>query len=316
MFQYGAKMLKKYIFKFIIILFLIIFPFATYAWNYTGHVIIAQIAYDNLTPSAKQKADILANIIYNNLSSYQQNMLNKYYGSASTFAKIAELPDVWRNDNLLQIFLTNDALPPLHLLVYSLVPSKGLHFLNLPYPQSSHCQDFEPFNVVWGINQFQHVFNSTTSQNSQAVLMVLEEHYIGDIHQPLHTISRYNGMCVDDEGGNDFCLKYNNYNGRCSKSLHQLWDTGVGYIKEYNDIEITAEQLQQQFPANLFTNDLNDNNPQDWATANYAYADFIYSLPEGQRPSANYYKQGKLIAEKQMALAGYRLAKVLNAELQ
>lgn len=308
-------MLKKCIYKFIIIFSLIIFPLTTNAWNYTGHVIIAQIAYDNLTPPVKQKADILANIIYDHLYPTQQNMLDKYYGSASTFAKIAELPDVWRNDNLLQIFLTNGALPPLHLLMYSLVPSKGLHFLNLPYPQSSRCQDFEPFNVVWGINQFENVFKSTNSQNSRAVLMVLEEHYIGDIHQPLHTISRFNGMCVDDEGGNDFCLKYNNYNGRCSKSLHQLWDTGVGFIKEYSDIQSTAEQLQQQFPANQFINDLKDNNPQDWATANYAYADFIYGLREGQRPSANYYRQGQLIAEKQMVLAGYRLAKVLNAEM-
>ncbi len=307
-------MFKKYISKLIILILFIFLPFTSYAWNYTGHVIIAQIAYNNLTPSAKQKADILANIIYDHLPSYQQNMLANYYPSASTFAKIAELPDVWRNDNLLQIFLNNGALPPWHLLAYSLVPSKGLHFANLPYPQTSQCQDFEPFNVVWGINQFESVFKTTNSQNAQAVLMVLEEHYIGDIHQPLHTISRYNAMCVNDEGGNDFCLKYNYYNGRCSKNLHQLWDSAVGYIREYNDIQETATELQQSFPQNLFVAELNDNNPRDWATANYAYADFIYGLNEGQKPSSRYYSQGQKIAEKQLALAGYRLAKVLNAE--
>ncbi len=308
-------MFIKKLFKLFIIPCLIIMPLSANAWNYNGHVIIAQIAYNNLTPKAKQKADVLANIIYNNLDAYQQNILNKNYYNASTFAKIAELPDVWREDNLLQIFLQNNAFPPWHILFYTLVPTKGLHFLNLPYPQSNHCQDMQPFNVVWAIIKLEDTFQYTNSENAQAVIMVLEEHYIGDIHQPLHTISRYNAMCANDEGGNSFCLKYNNYNGRCSKSLHQLWDTAVGYIKQHDNIQSDAYDLQQTYPLNQFNNDLNDNNPLDWAKANYVYANFIYGLNEGEKPTPQYYWQGQLIAKKQMALAGYRLAKVLNSEL-
>jgi hypothetical protein len=308
-------MIKKLFNQLIIFLIFTTTPLIANAWNYVGHVIIAQIAYNNLTPKAKQKADTLANIIYNNLPLYQQNILDKNFYNAATFAKIAELPDVWRNNNLLEIFLNNNALPPLHLLLYSLVPTKDLHYSNLPYPQGSHCQDIGPFNVVWGINKLTDTFQYTKSENAQAVLMVLEEHYIGDIHQPLHTISRYNAMCVNDEGGNDFCLKYNNHKDRCSKNLHQLWDSGVGYIKQHANIQSDAYELQRVYPLSQFKNDLNDNNPMDWAKSNYAYANFIYNLDEGAKPSAEYYRQGQLISKKQMALAGYRLAKVINSEL-
>lgn len=290
-------------------------PLVSSAWTYTGHVVIAQIAYDNLTPTAKLKADSLANIIYNDLPDYQKEKLDNYYPDTPVFAKIAELPDVWRKDNLGTIFSDNNSLPPLKLLLYSVVPTRTMHFINLPYPENSQCQETQPFNVVWAINKLESSFNSTTNQNAQAVLMVLEEHYIGDIHQPLHTISRVNNSCQNDEGGNDFCIRWNSYHDRCSKSLHSLWDSGVGYLHPYENIQSDANDLGHLYPKSQFSEELKDTKPMDWARANYAYANFIYSLTEGEKPTPQYYQQGQAIAKRQMALAGYRLADILNSQL-
>lgn len=291
-----------------------IFPVLSFAWGWTGHVVIAQIAYNNLTPAAKLKADNLANIIYEHLPTYEQEKLDRNYSNASTFAKIALLPDVWRKWHLGTIFTANDALPPLSMILYSASSTEAWHFINLPYPASSSCNEIQPENVAWAISKIETAFPTTKMTNTQAVLMVLEEHYIGDIYQPLHTISRVDSLCNNDEGGNEFCIRYGE-GSRCSKSLHALWDSGVGYLRPKENILSLAYELQQLNPKNTFSTKLVDNNPMDWAKDNYAYADFIYSLEEGEKPTPDYYQQGQFIAKKQLALAGYRLAEVLNAQL-
>lgn len=296
-------------------LLLFLLPEISFAWGFTGHVVIAQIAYNNLTPTAKQQADQLANIIYKHLPPEEQNKLDSHYSNASTFAKIAVLPDLWRKESLGEIFIQNGALPPTSLLIYSMTPTRGFHFLNLPYPQSSGCVDANLFNVVWAINHLESSFGSSNNDNTRAVLMDLEEHYIGDIHQPLHTISKVDSSCTNDEGGNEFCIRWSRDGDRCSKSLHSLWDSGVGYLHNNENVQSDAYELQQEYPINDLNIELKDSNPQDWATANYKYADFIYSLQEGERVPPSYYQQGQQVAKKQMALAGYRLAQVLNNQL-
>ena len=49
-------------------------------------------------------------------------------------------------------------------------------------------------------------------------------HYIGDLHQPLHTVARVNDdYKTGDEGGNKFKLpKVNNID-----NLHSVWDSMV-----------------------------------------------------------------------------------------
>jgi len=49
-------------------------------------------------------------------------------------------------------------------------------------------------------------------------------HLVGDIHQPLHAVSRYTKAHPGgDAGGNLFYIKYNNIH-----NLHALWDAQVG----------------------------------------------------------------------------------------
>ncbi len=281
------------------------------AWSFNGHVIIAQIAYDNLTSATKQKADQLAAIIFIQLPLSQQEKLDQKYATASTFAKIAIMPDVWRKWKLQTIFTALHAPLPNNLLPYANQATQSLHFINLAYPAKTACLTVKPYNVVWAINQIQIGLKETNNINAQAVLMTLEEHYVGDVHQPLHVLTNVNGGCRGDAGGNDFCLKTNG-SGQCTKSLHSVWDNGVGYIKPKMNIAKTANRLERLYPKSQFAEQLQDNNAMSWAKTNYGYASFIYHLPPGQKPSPEYYHQGQVLATTQMALAGYRLAKLLD----
>lgn len=51
-------------------------------------------------------------------------------------------------------------------------------------------------------------------------------HYVGDIHQPLHTVSRYTAEYPEgDQGGNLFMLE--TFSPENITELHALWDSVV-----------------------------------------------------------------------------------------
>ncbi len=291
-----------------------LFSQLAYAWNFTGHVVIAQIAYDNLNPIAKNKADTLAAAIFTQLPSRQQEKLNQRYPSASTFAKLTLMPDVWRKWQLGTVFNTYHASVPLNLLLYAKHNTRAWHYMLQPYPATEHCMNLPQQNVAWVIPKLETDVQTVKATNSKALVMVFLEHYVGDINQPLHNISHVNSSCVDDKGGNDFCLVWNK-KGRCSKNLHSLWDSAVGYLKPKDNIARVAYRLEQAHPRSEFATQLQDPNPKDWAQADYHYAAFIYSLTPNQKPTSAYYQQGQAIAKSQLAFAGYELANVLNTLL-
>lgn len=301
------------IFRFIFILVCIINTASTYSWNYTGHVVIAQIAYNNLNPDKKNKADQLAKIIMNELPEEQKEKLNRYYPNASDFAKLAMMPDVWRKWKLATLFNKFNANIPLNLILYSNQNTASWHFVDACYPKNLYCMPYERKNAIWAINKIESDLASKNNEQTEALLMVLLEHYIGDIHQPLHTITNIATNPLGDRGGNDFCIKINK-NGRCTKNLHSLWDSGVGYLKPRENIQEVAYDIQQNYPINKIPNQ-KENNSQRWANESYQYAPFIYRLEKNTGPSKDYYMNGQNIAKSQIALAGYRLARALNDSL-
>lgn len=289
-------------------------PNLTNAWNYTGHVLIAQIAYDNLNPEAKKKADELSLLIFNNLPESQQDKLNKQYSNASTFAKVAILPDVWRKWKVSTLFKKFNALPPLNLFLSLEEPTANWHFIDQAYPAFKNCNTVESSNVVWAINKLENNLSKTKTENSKALQMVLLEHYIGDIHQPLHNMTNVKNGCEGDRGGNNFCLRQNQ-SGKCIKNLHSLWDSAVGYLKPHENIKQLAYELENLYPESQFTNQFKKTEVNQWANENYANAAFVYNTQEFTKPNPEYFQNGQMIAKSQLALAGYRLAQELNKSL-
>lgn len=321
---------RKLVFKILIGCMSQVVSVSSYAWVYSGHVLIAQIAYDNLSISQQKEVNGLAMQIFAQLPPQEQTQLNKRYFSASTFAKVAMLPDMWRHWKVVTLFKKYQAPLPNALVPYQATSTAIWHYRDTSYPTNASCQlNFKQQNVVWAIQllspllkqalqsaqQAETMSAQAMYQNQAAIIMILLTHYVGDLHQPLHTFGHITYGCQTDEGGNDFCLKENKQ-GKCTKNLHQLWDTGVGYIKPKMNIASTAYQLEKRYPLSSFSSaQIKDFIPERWAKTNLGDAPFIYSLSTYQAPTPNYYQQGQTIATTQIVLAGYRLAYILQSML-
>lgn len=302
-----------------------LFPLIAYSWSETGHVLIAQIAYDQLNAQKKQKADELATLIFHRFKTRQQQILNAQYVNMSTFAKIAALPDAWRKQKLKSIFKRFHAELPPNLMSSSNESTYTWHYIDIPFPaNTTSCVFMDLKNIVWAIENISFNLEMTRNRlknssyiqganefnNAYALQMVFLEHFIGDIHQPLHTETNIADHCSGDRGGNEFCLKKDR--GKCISNLHGLWDSGAGYLKSKKDIGKMVYELEKTYPPAQFEKELKTTDPRAWSKINAQQISFIYNTPQLSSPSQEYLEKGQSIAKQQIALAAYRLAQEME----
>src|SRR5262249_5759217 len=137
-------------------------------------------------------------------------------------------------------------------------------------------------------------------------------HLVGDVHQPLHCTTRVSGAPPkEDDGGNG--VKLNGTPG----DLHTLWDGLLGAGTSINATINAADSLPAGDPA--LSDDL---NTQHWIDESFIAAQTsVYKTPIGLglgkfTITSAYRAAATSLAKKRVALAGARLAKILNAELK
>lgn len=249
------------------------------AWNAMGHHLVAQIAYDNLTPEAKQMCDT-----YN-------KAINKVYRSGNFVFAASWLDTIRKKD--------------VHWY-------DTLHYIDIPYSTEDITLPSVPeINALSAIKQSLVVLKSNKSSLADKGLSLrILSHVVGDIHQPLHTIARVsNKNPKGDLGGNLFPLARN----PMGINLHQYWDNGggvlVGQAKSFQ-IQNKAKQLEQKWSCTQ-ANSL--KNPEQWVRSSNAIArTSAYSLNPHSIPSKRYQLNTQNISQKQILLAGCRLATLLN----
>lgn len=159
-------------------------------------------------------------------------------------------------------------------------------------------------------------------QFGQSFNLRLLIHYIGDMHQPLHTVARFNSDYPNgDQGGNFFRLeKMQNVT-----NLHALWDSIFLLYPELSlpltptDWEIMTSRVTKithQFPESSIT-DI-DTPFATWSFEGLEIGkDFVYENIEPHTiPNKVYIEEGTKIALKQIAKGGYRLANLLVQTLK
>jgi len=257
-----------------------------FAWNQVGHKVVAQIAYDNLTPQTKTQVDQLTQII------------SKQYPGQIDFIDSS----IWPDD----------------------MSSRGIktfaqwHYINIPINADGKKRKYySKTNVVWAINQAQDVLtNPNSNAFEKALFLRFLIHFVGDIHQPLHTSNYYSKRFRHgDKGGNLYAIQYGKVD-----NLHSLWDqcftlTHQQYPSDKAIITL-AHQLETEYPKSDFVKQLQQTNPQVWAYQGHKIAtDYVYKIPYNARINKEYQQKGQVICQKQLALAGYRLADLLNQVL-
>ena len=273
--------MKKYYF-----LVLLLFSNALFAWGVTGHLVISQIAYDHLTSTAKVKVDNLIAVFA------------KQYPTFNTFELMSDWPDTLRNQNINAF--------------------NGWHFIDRPLSFGQHRYErYDKENVVWAINQSEQVLSSPTADPvSQAMFLAFLTHFVGDAHQPLHCVTLYSAQFPQgDQGGNLYFIQSN-----IAQNLHSYWDQGAGFYAQYRPavlsmagVSALAKKIESDYPADFFKGQQNNTNPKEWTYQSYDIAkNFVYTTPYNQPISVAYQAKAQQITEQQTALAGYRLAAVLN----
>lgn len=256
------------------------------AWWGTGHMVVAQIAYDRLNPAARAEVDRLIAI----------DALTE----SNTFVTAA----AWADDiKLLDIHLYDE-----------------WHYLDIPFsPDNTTLPPVEKAgNVQWAIDQCVRTLRSHKApdvEKARALRFLI--HFVGDAHQPLHCTTRVTAAHpAGDRGGNDYLVS-----GGRLRNLHMVWDSAVGLFEDVKrplDEEATktirrfADRAVTANPPASFAN-LSVMDSRKWIEEGTALAQsVVYTTPEGQALSDEYKKKTQDTSLRQIALAGYRLATLLN----
>lgn len=271
------------------------------AWSGAGHMIIAAEAYRELSPKVKAKVDLA-------LKAHPE-----YEKWAQSFS--SESPTL----DLGTYVLMRAATWPDEIRRKG-NPYDHVHWHYIDYPLKAPRFPFESGSspeddILYGIQQCEKVLSARHEPpESRAAYLSWLIHLIGDLHQPLHCSTLVNDTYpTGDKGGNDFYVKPAQEGIR----LHSLWDGLLGTRShpqsEVNDaIRLVSEHPRKSLP------EFKQSTPKKWSLEGRSLAiekaylrgelkgstspDNAPALPEG------YTKEAKAVAERQAALAGYRLA--------
>lgn len=251
-----------------------------YSWNALGHRLVAQIAYHHLSAKAKEA------------SNYYNGALNKFY-PPQNFVNAA----TWL-DNL------RASQPCLD----------GIHYIAWPFSfDGTELIPENKLNAILAIEEAKAMIQDTRrSAFIKGIHLRILLHVVGDIHQPLHAVNCFSKRFPKgDKGGNLFCLKANPVAG----NLHSYWDKGGGWLWRtrhfsHEQLNKIAYRLEKRWPCQLVKMDLNTKN---WAKESQTIAiKDAYQLKFAQKPSKRYQRHTRLLTEQRIALAGCRLAALLN----
>lgn len=168
--------------------------------------------------------------------------------------------------------------------------------------------------VVDRIEMFQRILaDKNESQANRVEALKFLVHFVADIHQPLHAIA-------EARGGNDLHItefgSSKCENGPCN--LHSAWDTGL--IE--HAIRLGAPPFGPlDYPA-LLENVIQVRSlqeralgtPEEWANESFHLAHQVW-LSDGGVVDETYYRKNIGVLDERLALAGLRLAALLNQAL-
>ncbi|WP_428818806.1 S1/P1 nuclease [Microbulbifer sp. MCCC 1A16149] len=240
------------------------------AWGENGHQIVGEIAWTYLQPEVKTEVKKLLKIAG-----------EPGLAEASTWADRVRREEQYKW-------------------------SAPLHYINLPHEWHGYVEarDCPPAGcIVKALEKYEETLSNpraTQDERAQALLFVI--HFVGDLHQPMHTGLR------DDRGGNDIEVRFFGF----PTNLHALWDVYLpaGFVEDWKnyahqqqgnitDIQRTAWQSSDKLIWTEESHHLAHNN---------AYTDKA-NLGE------DYYQNNRKVVEQRLQQGGVRLAGLLNRAL-
>jgi hypothetical protein len=281
-------------------------------WNSRGHMIVAAIAWDHLTAAKKRRVSQLIRL--------NPNYATWVNGVAAAdrdrvaFMRAATWPDEIRT----QHGYTDDGITPPHspqatqnIGYTDMLLHRYWHFEDLAFstdgtpvhePESPNAENqIRAFTVALGAHG--------TSENVRSYDLVWLMHLVGDVHQPLHATARFSAATPNGDGGGNAV----NVCDTSCHSLHSYWDGTLGppgmpapaEISEVAAVAVPAAQAQI-------------SDPRSWLVESAGLSRtqvYVSPVGPGRGPftiTDDYQRNARDISKQRMALAGVRLANLLN----
>jgi hypothetical protein len=253
-----------------------------FAWGQEGHSIIAEIAQRRLSPESAA-------------------MVSQVLGTGHSLASIASWADDVRDDR---------------------PNTYNWHFADIPIATSSYdalrdCTN-DPAKGDCVVAELDRLKNdlrcATDDQKFEALKFAV--HFVGDVHQPLHTV-------LEERGGNgiqvDLFMHGLTCTGSCTpthshSNFHAAWDSGL-ILSTVWDWGAYVDRLETGWlqSADAQTPGIDGGTTADWANQTHAAAQTVWNLlPASKELDDNYYTQILPVLDRQLGLGGLRLARFLN----
>jgi S1/P1 Nuclease len=265
-----------------VLILLALHSFPALAWGQAGHRIIADVAREHLSPVARSR-----------------------------------IRQLLGNDDLAAVSVWADTVKTERPETF------GWHFVDIPMnsggfsqardchqPDQRHPESKQDHHncVVDRILLFEQVLadkSATPTERLEALKFLV--HFVGDIHQPMHAIA-------EARGGNEIrIVEFGAAEcGNRPCNLHFAWDIGLiehshRSERQYSsDLEDLIVRRQLSFDA--------QGSAEHWANASFQLAKKVW-VNDGGSIDENYYRANIRILDNQLALAGIRLAALLNETL-
>jgi len=280
------------------------------AWDAFGHELIARIAWMYMTPQARAAAVALLRQAPDDsdLLSLVPPDARPADPDRALFEAVATWPDVVRDRSRVERFERYAHGNWHYINHYFRETARGPVDLAQPGPDRA--------NIVVALQHASADLGDAAAPAARrAIDLAWVLHLVGDIHQPLHAVSRVTpALPGGDEGGNLFRLAHGNLHGYWDSLLsHQFPPAGAETPDER--LARAARALVQQAPPREFAGRIAPPDFDGWALASYELAKAAYRTPEGEEPGRAYRQAAYVTADRQVALAGYRLALLLSREL-
>jgi len=287
-------------------------------WNSTGHRIIAAIAYERLTPRARARVDEILRHHPDYATLLTRGAPSDDEGRArDAFLVAATWPDVIKGDRRFYDDTRKDAVPTPALPGFpDMARHTNWHYIDIPYAPDG--AEPEPTPAINALVELRRMLPEMSSAGADPVVAAYDlswvEHLIGDLAQPLHVTSRFLlSQPKGDAGGNGVYVSP-------GRNLHSYWDDLAGTDQSDEYVIRLAHEIAAEHPVDHRIS----KNPKKWIAESFRLDKtdvYSFGLTSGSREhpielAGNYQETAHRIARAQIALAGYRLAAILNAQLR
>lgn len=293
---------------------------------------MAAIAYDRLSPATRLRVDSLLRA-HPDLDSLAVNVdTGTAHGVRELFLRLSVWPDRIRRDRRFFDELNPNASPTPLLPGFPSMASRATwHYL-----PRSFSTDGTPTQILIAPNAVTVLPGFADALDDRGIPASVRAyglgwlvHVIGDLHQPLHGISRASAAHPNgDAGGNAEWVQIGPAPIDTS-NLHAVWDGMVRRTAPDVPLDQLVQQLVADLPIDSASADLHIPEGAAFAGAVQRWADesatlaryVVYAFPDrtadGSPPrlSEDYFSLAGRVARDRITLAAYRLSALLEARL-